>query len=104
MGTMAWTDVLDDAALQEGRMAPAYPLGVHVVLARVGGTVYAMSGRCAHMACPLSGGRLDGYTITCPCHDWRFDVRSGAFLNAPELRLPVYPTRTEAGRLFVNLA
>ena len=74
------------------------------LLARVGGTVYAMSGRCAHMACPLSAGKLDGYTITCPCHDWRFDVRSGAFLDAPELGLPVYPTRTEAGRLFVNLA
>ena len=98
-----WTPVLDDAALSEGRMAPVYPLGVNVVLARVGGAVYAVSGTCAHMACPLFMGRLEGYTIVCPCHDWRFDVRTGRFLNAPELGLTVYPTKLEAGKLFVHL-
>ena len=98
-----WTQVLDDAALAEGRMAPVYPLGVNVVLARVGGTVYAVSGTCAHMACPLFMGRLEGYTIVCPCHDWRFDVRTGRFLNATELGLTVYRTRLEAGKLFVHL-
>jgi len=99
-----WTYVLDDIALLEGRMAPVYPLGVNVVLARVGGAVYAVSGTCAHMACPLFMGRLEGYTIVCPCHDWRFDVRTGRFLNAPELGLTVYPTKLEAGKVFVNLS
>jgi 3-phenylpropionate/trans-cinnamate dioxygenase ferredoxin subunit len=98
-----WTQVLDEISLLEGRMAPVYPLGVNVVLARVGGAVYAVSGTCAHMGCPLFMGRLEGYTIVCPCHDWRFDVRTGRFLNAPELGLAVYPTKLEAGKLFVNL-
>ena len=98
-----WTQVADDIALLEGHMAPVYPLGVNVVLARVGGAVYAVSGTCAHMACPLFMGRLEGYSIVCPCHDWRFDVRTGRFLNAPELGLAVYPTKLEAGKLFVNL-
>jgi 3-phenylpropionate/trans-cinnamate dioxygenase ferredoxin subunit len=98
-----WTYVLDDPALPEGGIAPAYPLGVNVLLARVGGTVYAVSGKCAHMACPLFMGRLEGYTIVCGCHDWRFDVRTGRFLAAPELGLAVYPTKIEAGKLFVNL-
>ena len=100
---LGWTSVLDDSALPEGQMAPVYPLGVNVVLARVGGAVYAVSGKCAHMACPLFMGRLEGYTIVCPCHDWRFDVRTGRFLNAPELGLTVYPTKLDAGKLFVNL-
>jgi len=98
-----WIQVLDDIALPEGRMAPVYPLGVNVVLTRVGGVVYAVSGTCAHMACPLFMGRLEGYTIVCSCHDWRFDVRTGRFLNAPELGLTVYPTKLEGGRLFVSL-
>jgi len=99
-----WTDVLDDTVLLEGHMAPVYPLGVSLVLARVGGAVYAVSGKCAHMACPLSAGRLEGYTIVCPCHDWRFDVRTGRFLDAPELGLRVYPTKLEAGKLYVSLS
>ncbi|HKM82792.1 MAG TPA: Rieske (2Fe-2S) protein [Candidatus Acidoferrum sp.] len=98
-----WTYVLDDTALLEGRMLPVYPLGVNVLLARVGGAVYAVSGKCVHMACPLFSGKLEDHTITCGCHDWRFDVRSGKFLDAPELGLTVYRTKLEAGKLFVNL-
>jgi nitrite reductase/ring-hydroxylating ferredoxin subunit len=84
-------------------MAPAYPLGVNVVVARVRGTIYAVSGKCAHMACPLSTGAIEGEILTCPCHDWRFDIKSGRFLDAPELGLAVYPVKTEAGKVFVSL-
>jgi len=84
-------------------MSAVYPLGVNVLLARVGGAVYAVSGKCAHMACPLSTGRLEGSTVICGCHDWRFDVRTGKFLDAQELGLTVYPTKLEAGKLFVNM-
>lgn len=98
-----WTSVLDDSALLEGQMAPVYPLGVNVLLAHVGGAVYAVSGKCAHMACPLFVGRLEGYTVVCPCHDWRFDVRTGKFVNAPEIGLNLYSTKLEAGKLLVNL-
>jgi nitrite reductase/ring-hydroxylating ferredoxin subunit len=85
-------------------MTPVYPQGLHVVLARVNGTVFAVSGKCAHLACPLSAGALDGYTLTCGCHDWRFDIRTGRFLDAPELGIPVYPTKSEAGKLYVGVA
>jgi 3-phenylpropionate/trans-cinnamate dioxygenase ferredoxin subunit len=98
-----WTYVLDDAMLLEGRMAQVYPLGLNVLLARVGGVAYAVSGKCAHMACPLFMGRLEGYTVVCPCHDWRFDIRTGRFLAAPELGLTVYPTKLEAAKLLVSL-
>ncbi len=98
-----WTSVLDDSALPEGQMTPVYPRGVNILLALVGGAVYAVSGKCAHMACPLFMGTLEGNTIVCPCHDWRFDVRTGKFLNAPEIGLTVYPTKLEAGKLLVSL-
>jgi nitrite reductase/ring-hydroxylating ferredoxin subunit len=100
---MTWTDVLEDASLGEGGLAPVYPLGLNLVLARVGGVAYALSGRCAHLGCPLFTGQLDGHTLTCGCHDWRFDVRTGRFLDAPELGVQVYPTRSDAGRLLVGL-
>ena len=100
---VAWTYVIDDAALPEGTVAPVYPAGMNVVIARVGGAVYAFSGRCVHMACPLSLGTLSGYTLTCSCHDWRFDVRTGRFLDAPELELATYQVKSEAGKLFVSL-
>lgn len=41
---MTWIYVTEETALPEGSMAPVYPLGINVVLARVDGTVYAVSG------------------------------------------------------------
>ena len=100
---MNWIELMDEAALPEGGMVPVYPLGVSVIVARVGGEVYAVAGKCAHMACPLLGGGLSGHVLTCPCHDWRFDVRDGRFLDASELGLAVYPVKREAGRLLIGL-
>jgi 3-phenylpropionate/trans-cinnamate dioxygenase ferredoxin subunit len=98
-----WTSLMDDASLPEGALRASYPRGLNVVAARVAGTVYAVSGSCPHMGCPLFTGSLSGAVLTCPCHDWRFDVRTGQFLDAPELRLRVYPVKSEDGRLFIRL-
>ena len=94
---------VDEAKVREGAYVPVYPKGVGILLARVDGSLYAVANRCAHMACPLEGGELAGAVLTCPCHDWRFDVRTGRFLDAPELGLTVYPAKSEAGKLFVGL-
>jgi nitrite reductase/ring-hydroxylating ferredoxin subunit len=99
-----WAFVIDDAALPEGVPATAHCFGAHVVLAKVAGAVYAVSDKCPHMGCPLSRGKLEGYTLTCPCHDWRFDVRSGRFIDAPELGLDCFPVKSEAGKVFVGPA
>ncbi|HEY2162361.1 MAG TPA: Rieske (2Fe-2S) protein [Gemmatimonadaceae bacterium] len=100
---MDWTYVMDGAALTEGAIAPVFPSGVHVVVARVDGAVYAVSGACAHLACPLSLGALNGRTLTCSCHDWRFDIQTGRFLDAPELGIATYGVKAEDGKLFVCL-
>jgi 3-phenylpropionate/trans-cinnamate dioxygenase ferredoxin subunit len=99
-----WTYVMEEATLREGTVAPVYPLGVNLVMARIDGQVFALAGRCPHMGCPIFMGTLNGTTITCPCHDWRFDVRTGYFLDAPELRLKLYQTRTEGGKLYVAMS
>lgn len=103
MAENSWIYVTDDDVLSEGSMIPVYPLGIHVLLARVDGSVYALSGKCAHMACPLYTGTLVGGILTCPCHDWRFDIKTGKFLDAAEIRLETYPTKSENGKLFVIL-
>ena len=50
-----------------------------------------------------SAALLSGHTLSCSCHDWRFDIRTGRFLDAAELGLAVYPTKSEEGKLFVSL-
>jgi 3-phenylpropionate/trans-cinnamate dioxygenase ferredoxin subunit len=99
----SWIATVDETKVREASPVPVYPRGVGVLLVRVDGEIHAIRNKCAHMACPLEGGLLEGAILTCPCHDWRFDVRSGEFLDAPELSIPVYPTRVEDGKVLVEL-
>jgi vanillate O-demethylase monooxygenase subunit len=47
-----------------------------IVLYRTGaGRAVALDDRCAHRSFPLSAGRLDGDTLVCGYHGFRYDVR-----------------------------
>jgi len=98
-----WVRVADEGEVPDGGVLPVYPSGLGLLLVKVGDAFYAIANRCAHMACPLESGARDEYLITCPCHDWRFDVRTGAFVEAPEISIPTYPVRLEQGAVLVEL-
>lgn len=98
-----WVSTIDAGKVHEGACVPVYPKGLSVLVVRVDGDLYAVANKCAHMACPLEGGQLEGGVITCPCHDWRFDVRTGRFLDAPELGIDTFATRIEDGKVLIQL-
>jgi len=100
--TDSWTKVATADAVPEGGVLAVYPGGLGLLLVKVDGAVYAVANRCAHMACPLESGACESFLITCPCHDWRFDVRTGAFVEAPEISVPTYPVRVTDGEVFVS--
>lgn len=101
MGTR--TEVAELSKLAEGKPAAVFPLGLPVLLVRRGAEVFALENRCAHMGCPLAAGKLDGYLLQCPCHDWRFDIRDGKFLDAPELAVKTYPAEIQDGKIFIRI-
>ncbi len=41
------------------------------------GEVLCAAAFCPHLEGPLFEGTLSGATVTCPWHQWRFDLRSG---------------------------
>jgi nitrite reductase/ring-hydroxylating ferredoxin subunit len=67
----------------EGEMRVFDVAGTKVNVAFVGGHLHAFDDKCTHRGCSLAGGKLDGSTLTCPCHGSQFDVTSGAVLHGP---------------------
>lgn len=57
--------------------------GTKVNIAGVGGQLHAFDDTCTHKACSLAKGKLDGTTVTCPCHGSQFDVTTGEVLRGP---------------------
>jgi nitrite reductase/ring-hydroxylating ferredoxin subunit len=58
----------------------------NVSVAAAGGHLYAFDDACTHMGCSLGEGKLEGTTVTCPCHGSQFDVTSGAVIRGPAQR------------------
>src|SRR5436190_17835346 len=98
-----WVPTLDETALQEQTINVVFPKGVSIILIKKDGQIYAIRNRCAHMACTLAGGRLDGYTLQCPCHEWKFDITTGEFVDAREITVPTYECKSQDGKILVKL-
>jgi 3-phenylpropionate/trans-cinnamate dioxygenase ferredoxin subunit len=97
-----WIHALQSEQLLDGKAVPVKINGQRVVLARAGGKIFALHNECPHLGCPLHRGRLDGFLLQCPCHDWLFDLRTGEFTLAPEIKIPTFPAREENGEILLR--
>jgi nitrite reductase/ring-hydroxylating ferredoxin subunit len=95
--------VLDEKELQEGKMKLVSVEGTPILLIKQEGQIFAINNRCPHMACGFSGGTLDGLVIVCPCHDWRFDLKTGIYDEQPMYELTKYDWKIKVGKIWVRL-
>ncbi len=75
-----------------------------VLLANVGGKIYAADEMCTHEEASLCLGSLKGELLKCPLHGSRFDLRTGAVLDEPaDVPLKIYPVKVDGQDIYVNL-
>ena len=98
-----FTPAIAVAGLPPGRAAEVVVDGQAVALFNVGGTFHALAGRCPHRGGPLGQGVLDGPRVSCPWHNWTFDVTTGANVASAELRVPRHQVKVEDGHVHVKL-
>lgn len=96
-----WVFAIKEDELADGEKKPLLIEGHKILLLRIDGDFFAISNKCPHMECPLSKGTLEGYVIKCPCHDWRFDVRNGNFIDATEIKARIYDTSIMEGNVLI---
>jgi len=95
---------MKDADLAEGSMSGVDLEGLHMLLARIGGQVYAVSGTCTHEETDLGLGFLMEERVVCPLHLSAFDVRTGSVLNPPATEpLRKFNVKIEDGAIFVEV-
>lgn len=73
-----------------------------IALFRVDGEFFALSNVCRHAFAPLAEGYLDGHTVMCPWHGWRYDVRDGT-TDHPDADVATYPVTVRDGEVFVTV-
>jgi nitrite reductase/ring-hydroxylating ferredoxin subunit len=58
--------------------------------------------RCPHQTTNIPHLALEGHTLTCPKHQWAFDIRSGACVHKGTRALKQWPSKVVKGRLLAQ--
>ena len=77
--------------------------GNEVALFNLDGTFYAIDNMCAHQGGPLGEGLLEGETVICPWHSWKYNVKSGVCSSNPSVNVKTYSVKIENGQIKVAL-
>ncbi|PLS21011.1 nitrite reductase small subunit NirD [Neptunicoccus cionae] len=99
---MNWIDVgaIEDIPLRGARKIKT-ALGC-VAIFRTGlQEVFAASNLCPHKGGPLSEGIIHGQSVTCPLHNWVFDLNSGQ-AQGEDASIPTFPVEVRDGRILLD--
>lgn len=94
---------LDDIPPQGARVVRT-PQGCIAIFRTATDQVFALDDRCPHKGGPLSEGIVHGASVTCPLHNWVFDMATGQAQGADEGRVATYRVRVEDGRILLDAA
>ena len=73
-----------------------------IAVFNVSGTLYALEDACRHMKAPLSTGQVEGTTLTCSWHGWKYDITSGACHDKSWGCVRTFPVKVQGGEIFVS--
>lgn len=76
----------------------------NVCVAKIDGRYKGLDDWCNHAGCLLSGGRLEGNLVICPCHEVGFDMDSGRNVTSPNVcdDQATVDIRVEAGEIVLE--
>ncbi len=90
--------------LAEGSMTGLDVKGVHLLLARIGGEVSAVSGTCTHEEADLGLGFMIEDRVVCPLHLSQFSLKTGEVQNPPAtVPLQRFNVKIEGETIFVEV-
>jgi len=89
--------------LKPGENKVVYVNGTEVALFNVDGEFFAISNTCLHRGGPLGEGFLEGDTVTCPWHGWRFNVKTGVSPVVPTAKVQTYQVKIEGNDVMVSV-
>ncbi len=99
-----YTEVMPLESLPAGTLKGVEVEGARILLCNLDGEVYAYRNACPGSILPLDAGKLEGYTLLCPWHNCRYDVRTGKRLDGGSGHLMVIPVALRDGMIQLALS
>ena len=97
-----WHDVMTTAALADGQTTRIDSHGRGLFISREGDTFAVFDSHCSHQRTDIPLAALEDCTLTCPKHQWTFDVKTGACHKPGGSSLQQFPAKVVGGRVMVQ--
>lgn len=97
-----WRDVMAAADLPDGEVTRVECDGRGLFVYRTKRSYQVYDSRCPHQTTDIPHLALKGTTLTCPKHQWAFDIRSGDCIKKGKTPLTRFESKVVKGRLMVR--
>ncbi len=81
-----WMQVAQRSEVEPGESKVVQLGDERVAVFNADGKFYAINNACPHQGGPLGEGTLDGEVITCPWHEWKYDLKTGCPIVTPSVK------------------
>ncbi len=71
----------------------------------IDGRFYALANECPHAGASMAHGIIDGDTVSCRIHHWKFSIASGVYLDEAKeaCNLPTYEVKIAGNDILVKV-
>jgi nitrite reductase/ring-hydroxylating ferredoxin subunit/alkylhydroperoxidase/carboxymuconolactone decarboxylase family protein YurZ len=94
-----WHDLAAVDHLADGEVSFAEAAGRQLFIFRKGDDMKVYDSRCPHQVTNIPHLALEGRRLTCPKHNWAFDIESGECVEKGNRPLRQFEHKIEGGRL-----
>jgi nitrite reductase/ring-hydroxylating ferredoxin subunit len=95
--------IAETSDLQPGEGKIIRVNGRELALFNVDGTFHCIDNVCPHQGGPLGDGHLEGTTVSCPLHGWKFDVTTGKCSLIPSAEVDSFECTVDGNDVQVTL-
>ena len=74
-----------------------------IAIFRYNGELFAVDDTCPHKGGSLHEGTFEDGIVSCPWHDWKFDLRTGICPNNPLSKIETHPVWVEGDAVLVEI-
>ena len=94
-----WRDVMAESDIADGEVKQVETATRTVFVYREGDQFKVYDSHCPHQVTNIPHLALEGRTLTCPKHEWKFDITTGECVAKGKHPLKAFDSMVESGRL-----
>lgn len=76
--------------------------GKSIAVFNIDGFFFALDNTCLHRGGPIGDGEVEGTSVTCPWHGWRYDIKTGQTSFNPDFKLNTYEVTVEGEEISIQ--